>query len=270
MAPPHPTGRGARPWLVPVTAAGLTLLIGILGVGIALRYLVFPPAGPQSLAAVRDRMAQHVSAGQQALVDREYALARKEFEAARTLRQQHPQAMSGADSRQLNQLFRQTDLLADRLPNLRDLIELRKGTKNDHDWDFLFKGRYQGKAVFFDVTVSEPGGQPYQVDRFHPHPGLEGMSPELVRLHLQDLKLLQNIRPSTPVRLLFGARLADLRNEGVGEQSLRVIHLQPDSGVLLTDAGAVASLLQQPLDNDLQALLKQQADWAADLPEDGR
>jgi hypothetical protein len=45
-----------------------------------------------------------------------------------------------------------------------------------------------------------------------------------------------------------------------------VIEFEKDSGVLLTDEGAVNALGLGPIDSELRELLKQQGEWSRTLP----
>lgn len=61
----------------------------------------------------------------------------------------------------------------------------------------------------------------------------------------------------------MGARLDSIARDEAG---VWVIRFKPDSGVLLTDAEVAATASPLPLDDELQAVLRRQAEWAAELP----
>jgi hypothetical protein len=81
---------------------------------------------------------------------------------------------------------------------------------------------------------------------------------EVARVELADLVVLRDLKLDPPRRLLFGGRLARVSREKGG---LWVVHFEPDSGVLLTDAGAAAALCLGPPDRELQDVLRHQEEW---------
>ena len=81
-------------------------------------------------------------------------------------------------------------------------------------------------------------------------------------VELGSLQLLHTLPLGRPQRLLFGVRLASVALEPGGNW---VIRFDPDSGVLLTDPGAVAACYSRPLDG-LEEVLQRQAAWIAELP----
>lgn len=83
-------------------------------------------------------------------------------------------------------------------------------------------------------------------------------------MNLTDLTILSRLPLERPYRVLFGARLASVGREAGGRL---VVRFQPDSGVLLTDPGAVrACLLGQPPDDALSEVLRRQQDWLVNFP----
>jgi hypothetical protein len=123
------------------------------------------------------------------------------------------------------------------------------------EWQDRFRAQHLGKAVVFDDVVGrDPAGRPalavYRV----------GAGGEKARVALEDLRLLRRLPLDPPQRLVFGGRLASLEREDGGGW---VFHFDPDSGVLLTDAGAVAACVGPP-DADLLEVLRRQQQWLAD------
>ena len=76
------------------------------------------------------------------------------------------------------------------------------------------------------------------------------------------LKLLGNLPLDEPKRVLFGARLVNIRREAEGTC---VVRFEPDSGVLLTDVASAGLGIMIP-DPPLQQSLQQQRKWAVKLP----
>ncbi len=81
---------------------------------------------------------------------------------------------------------------------------------------------------------------------------------QIVRLALEDLTILHDMELEEAPRLIFGARLASCEIEDGGGW---VIHFEPRSGVLLTDADAVQSASSVLLDPGLKATLERQQQW---------
>jgi hypothetical protein len=86
---------------------------------------------------------------------------------------------------------------------------------------------------------------------------------EPARIDVGGLKLLAALPIERPPRLLFGARLAAVAREVPG---VWVVRFAPNSGVLLTDEGAVMASCPPPIDVEMQELLHRQEQWVGDLP----
>jgi hypothetical protein len=139
---------------------------------------------------------------------------------------------------------------------LNDALLLRR----DDEWKARFRTEHLGKAIVFDDTVAlDRSGRPalavYRVSA----------GGEAARLALEDLRLLRRLPLDVPQRMIFGGRLADLWREDGGGWAFR---FEPDSGVLLTDAGAVTACLGPP-DADLLAVLRRQQHWVSELQARG-
>ena len=79
-----------------------------------------------------------------------------------------------------------------------------------------------------------------------------------VRLALEDLVLLRDLPLDAEPRVIFGARLARCARE---EGGTWVVRFEPDSGVLLTDAGAVEACFPAAMDERLRETLVRQKGW---------
>ena len=95
-----------------------------------------------------------------------------------------------------------------------------------------------------------PNGE-YQLQNYEVGAGDERV---LVKL---DLDVFDGLALERPRRILFGARLASVAREG----GVWAVRFERDSGVLLTDEGAVAACGLVPLDAELRELLRQQDLW---------
>ncbi len=124
-----------------------------------------------------------------------------------------------------------------------------------------FNDRYRNKAVIFDDAVMRNATGRFELAVFEVRaPG------EAARVELNDLKLLNSLPLAEPQRMLFGARLARLAREERGGHGSWVIHLDPDSAVLLTEEDTAGACCPRPLDDDLRSVLQRQAGWMATLP----
>lgn len=197
-------------------------------------------------------------AGQRALAEGNFFLAAREFKVA------EPRVgddRTPAELRRLEQLRRQADLLS-RLHgrSLQEVLHEALPLRRDEEWKDRFRAQHLGKAIVFDDVVgTDPTGRPsltvYRIST----------GGESARVALEDLRILRRLPLDVPQRLVFGGRLADLwREEGGGW----VFRFDPDSGVLLTDAGAVTACLGPP-DADLLAVLRRQQKWLSELEAHG-
>lgn len=255
-APPS----GLKPWLLPLSAAGLTLVIVVVVLSLVLpRTLLNRPTGETSKGPDEaEKIAGHNSTGLRALAAGNYQLAVDEFETALGIQERNPQVLNSIDRRKLLQLHRQAALLADSLSqSLQEILRDAAGVP-DREWQAVFVRRYHGKSVVFLGETRRDAAEQFRLLDYQVFVGMEK-----ARLELKDLKLLHHLPLQDPQRLLFGARLASARREEAGEW---VVRFMPDSGVLLTDPGAATACCLQPLDKELQEVLKRQSEWLADFP----
>jgi hypothetical protein len=239
-----------------LTAAGLTLALVIVVflvilVGTNGRHL---NSGPTESAAVL------FERGQRALAEGKVRLASESLVAAQAAAERLPWSLNHAERRQLTQLHRQAALLSDLLAEpLEDVLAnaVALNELDEREWQMQFAERYRGKAVVFEDEVRrDPGGECQLLGyrlfaRGQP-----------VRLDVSELRLFRALPLDRPQRLLFGARLADVRIEPGG---VWAVHFDPDSAVLLTDPGAAAAYTPLP-PRELQELIQRQAAWVAEMP----
>jgi hypothetical protein len=227
--------------------AGSLAAIGMLLLLIKPYLRRVPETGrPPTPAAV---LHARIEAGQRALREGSFRLARNELSTAVTLRDRNPDLLGREEHRQLDQLHRQSDLLARLLDHsLEEILQQAMHQRDDAEWREKFED-YRGRTVLFDdvlrVTMGRPALGNYVVRRS----GVEA------RVALEDLTLLQQLPLDPPRRWLFGARLASCRRE---EGGVWVIRFEPDSAVLLTDEGAAAACHPGPMDAELKAVLRRQ------------
>jgi hypothetical protein len=180
-------------------------------------------------------------------------LALDSLNAALELRNRHPNTLSREEHHRLEQLWRQTDLLAHLLDQpLEEILHQAMQHRDDEEWRAKFE-HYRGRAIVFD-DVLRNGTQD--------HPILGSYVVRVGELEaivaLEDLTLLRRLPLQPPRRWLFGARLAECRREAGG---VWVFRFEPDSAVLLSDETAAEVCCPLPLDQELLDVLKQQGEW---------
>jgi hypothetical protein len=247
------SGQRSR-WVIPLAAALLTLAALVAGFLALTSYLSRPAKHEFDPAEVRT----HLQNGRQALADGFFERAQKELARAVALTDEHPQALSLAEVRDLHQLYQQSDLLALlSSQSLQEILQQAIGARSDDEWQARFRKEYQGKkTILFDdlVQVDPKKEKPVLVVQVFKVSGVK------VRVALEDLKVLRNLPLATPQRLVFGARLTRIDREDGGGW---VVGFEPDSGVLLTDedafrACAPALVEQEP---EVRDVLKRQKEW---------
>ncbi len=237
----------------------LLLLAAAAGLAAVVHFRVASPQGarPNSLPDVVASIRAHVTAGRQSLREGNFQLAADELEAAVNLRDQYVGCLPATESRELSDLCRQVVLLANLLTESLEEILRRLGGQAEREQQALFSRRYAGRAVVFDAQVWRDATGRYHLD----YSLCDGIL--LARVEIQDLQLLHDLPLQDPQRLLFGARLAGIQREAAGNWMVR---FEPASGVLLTDAEAVAASSAPPLDDDLAEVVRRQEAWMADRP----
>jgi hypothetical protein len=249
-------GQAGRPvWLWPLLAAVPTLALVIGAYAVVLHALNRPP--PASAPGDSADSDAHLQAGRKALAAGRFRLAADELQKAVARLDSQPERRRGAEGRDAAQLHRQAALLADLLSqSLGEILQLAVGS-HEEEWQAKFTQDYRTRAVVFDADVARDGAGQYRID----YDVRAGAEP--ARIEVGDLKLLAALPRDRPPRLLFGARLASISREPGG---VWVVRFQPDSGVLLTDPGAVVACCPPSDDDELPALLRRQKAWLDELP----
>jgi hypothetical protein len=215
------------------------------------------PTRPRSTAA---QLTERLQAGRRALADGAFNVALRELNEAVELRDRQPDLLTPKQSRDLNQLQRQADLLA-RVHSqpLQELLKEAVATRNEDNWRLRFDKDHKGKTVILDDVVRrDPATGKLVLAAWEVRAGSEKAV-----VALDDLLLLRALPLEPPPRLIFGGRLHSLEREAGG---VWVIHFEPDSGVLLTDADAVTACWPVPPDGDVLRTLQRQEEWLRDLP----
>jgi hypothetical protein len=246
--------KAPRPWWrAPVLAALGSLALLLVGFVLVWPLLTRPDDSANQDHPDDQPLTAQIETGRRALGQGKFRLARRLLERAIERRKDQPESLSRADSRRLNQLHRQADLLSRLLSvSLEEIARQGRLVRDPAEWDLQMED-YRGRSVIFDDMVRRNGqGRPvlmtYVVDA----------DEERVRLALEDLTLLQDLPLDDEPRLIFGARVSDCKREQGGGW---VIRFEPDSGVLLTELDAVAACLPGPPDKALEQTLARQQRW---------
>lgn len=245
----------SSPWRIPILSGGLTLVLFIAALIFVFSYS--SRSRPTSIGPAD--ISKHSRAGREALALGKFNLAASEFTAASALRERFPDALSLTERRQLLQWQRQASLLAALLSvSLEEIVRTAADLQalDDREWNAVFANRFKGHSVVFDDTIRREASGSYQMLGYSVF--LRGKP---ARIELSDLQMMRSLPLDSPRRMLFGARLADIRLEAEGTW---VIHLEPSSGVLITDASTAYAVLPIPPE-DLREVLQRQTAWTEDL-----
>jgi len=237
-----------RPWRMPLLAGIITLVLVGAAFWALLPLLTRPKHETPFSSGAADEIRQRQTSARQALAAGEYHQALKELDTAKDVSDRHPEALERDERNQLEQLYRQSDLLASLLSEPLQEIVKQASLAND-DWQTRFEKLYRGQAVLFDDQVHADGMGRASLLTYEVRLG-----DEKVRLAIEDLRIFRTVSLDPPPRVLFGARLAKVAHEAGGW----VIRFEPDSGVLFTDRDAACCV---PLDDELLSVLERQKKW---------
>lgn len=252
---PAPGGETVGRQSSPLNLRGLLLAIALGGaLAMGLIFLLVRPYLRRSVTPVDARAL--VQTGVYQLREGNVHLALKELNAALAQCNRHPDALTREEHRRLEQLHRQTNLLAQLLDQpLEEIVLQAMQHRSDEEWREKF-AHYRGRTVVFDDVLRRDARGRLVLGYYRIRAaGVEA------RVALEDLALLRQLPLDPPCRCLFGVRLADCRREEGGIWTLR---FEPDSAVLLTDESAAAACCPLPLEEELRAVLKRQDEWLRD------
>jgi hypothetical protein len=200
------------------------------------------------------RAAEHLTSARRHEREGSYRLADRDLTAVLRLREPFPNRV-GPSRAALRTERRQVALLADLLAeSLQEVTRNAVGLREE--WRILFQERYAGKAVAFDARVLPDAGGSMHVDY-----ALE-VAGAAAEIDVASLDLWAHLPIRQPTRVAFGARLGAI----TGGRGRWVVGFLPTSGVLFTSEEMLGGL-SFAVDEDLRAVLRRQAEWAADLPE---
>jgi hypothetical protein len=245
---------GINPWLWPIMAGGLTLAIVSAVLVLILSHLQTNRTGrPSQPSRTTADVESRIQTARKAIAGGDLKKAVEELDAARELIRQQPDLVPAIEARRLAALQREVALVNDWPREPLEQILARVGKLNPREWDVVVAG-YRGKPAIFDLEVRrDPTGR-YRVE------GKRPAGEVTLRLELQNLAVLHPLPLADPQRLIFGARVTEIRREGAGTYA---VLFEPDSGVLLTDPEVAAKCFLQPLDEPMREVIRRQADWLA-------
>jgi hypothetical protein len=141
--------------------------------------------------------------------------------------------------------------------SLEEILRQASLARDEAEWQAEFQRDYHGKTVVFDDVVGrDDASRPFLTA----HQVFAG--DEKARLALEDLTLLHDLPLEPSQRLLFGARLLRCGREKGGTW---VVRFEPDSAVLLTDAGAAAACCPALIGDDVKEVLQRQQRWLENM-----
>lgn len=242
-----------RPWRAPLVAAGVCGAAVVAGFFAALPHLSRPAGGAIVAKDDPQRALGGIPAVRAALAGGKFHLAARLSDEALQARRRWPAQLTPAEGRELDQLWREAQLLARLSPrSLEEVVRHAMLVRDAEEWSGHWAD-YQGRSVIFDDVVRrDADGQPVLANHAVEVEGAK------VRLALEDLAVLRDLPLDDGPRLVFGARLARCARE---EGGVWVVRFEPESGVLLTDVGAVEACIPGPADEGLREALARQKAW---------
>ena len=242
------------PWRIPLLAgAGTFALVAVIFA------LIFhfsknrnslPAGDPES-------MSEHFAAGKKLFAHGQFHEAIRELDEALVLHQKHPDSLSSVDRKRLVQMHREVGLFLDLLSESVEEILLQAAAEHDdREWQAVFTDRYRGKSLIFLAGIHRDSSNRWALD-YEVFVG-----DKRARIDWENLQLLRSLPLNESHRLLVGVRLATVEPEA---GRTWVVRLQPDSGVLLTDGDALATVYSRPPEG-IDEVLKRQAAWVAEMP----
>jgi hypothetical protein len=145
------------------------------------------------------------------------------------------------------------DLLSD---SVEEILMQAAAEHDDREWQAVFADRYRGKSLIFLAGIHRDSSNRWVLDYD------VFVGDRRARIDWENLQLLRSLPLNGSERLLLGVRLANVEPEAGASWLVR---LQPDSGVLLTDGDALATVYSRPPEG-IDEVLKRQAAWVAEMP----
>ena len=239
---------------MPITAGVATLAL----VAVALA-LIFHSAAKRNSIQESDpkSITDHFAAGKNFFEHGQFHEAIRQFEEALVLHQRHPEVLTSADRKRLVQMHREAQIFVDLLSvSVEEILNQAAAEQDDSEWQAAFSKRYRGKSVIFLAGIHRDSSNHWLLDYE------VFVRDKRARIDWENLQLLRDLPLNESHRVLLGVRLANVEPEPGRSW---VVRLQPDSGVLLTDGDALATVFSQPPES-IEEVLKRQEAWAAEMP----
>jgi len=242
------------PWRIPLLAGTGTLALVVLAFALIFHFSKgrdsFSDNDPKSIS-------EHFAAGKKLFGQGQFHEAVRELDEALALHQKYSDSLSAADRKRLVQMHREAHLFINLFSeSLEDVLSQAAAEHDDAEWRAVFADRYESKSVIFFAGIRRDSSNQWALDYdlF--------VRDKQARIDWENLQLLRNLPFDQSQRLLLGVRLASVEPEAGGTW---VVRLQPDSGVLLTNADALANIFLRPPEG-IDEVLKRQAGWVAEMP----
>jgi hypothetical protein len=234
------------------------MLVGAFALAIIAFTIIFQLSKKQSSSSDDSKsMTEHFAAGKKLLGQGRFHDAIRELDEAVAIREKNPNALSALDRKTLIQLHREGHLFADLLNEpLEDILFQATAELDEREWQAVFSDRYKGKSFIILAGTRRDNSNHWLLDYD------VFVRDKRARIDWENLHLLRDLHLDQPQRLLLGARLANVEPEAGGTW---VIRLEPDSGVLVTDAEAFSTVFSLPPEG-WEPVIKRQAAWVAEMP----
>jgi hypothetical protein len=243
-----------RSWRAPLLAGGVCTALVLVGFALMLPSLPRRPKdeNPSEGRPELPDLVSRIDAGRTALAQGKFHMGHRLLTEAVELRAQWPGQLSSSQNTDLIQLHRQARLLSVlSARSVEEMIRHGRLVRDAEEWKAQFAD-YRGRGIIFDDIVRLEDSVPVLINH------VIEVDDEIVRVALADLKVLGDLPLDGGIRVVFGAQLASCMREEGGRWVLR---FEPESGVLLTDLGAVEACFLTPVNNDLRLTIERQRRW---------
>jgi len=242
------------PWRIPLLAGAGTFALVVVALALILHF----SKKANSVSENDPKSVSGLLAASKRLFEQgQFHEAVRQLEETLSLHEKHPESLSSADRKRLVQMHKEARIFVDLLSeSLDEILAHAAAEHDDGEWQAVFSDRYRGKSLIFLAGIHRDSSSHWVLDYdiF--------IGDRRARIDWENLRLFHDLPLNESHRLLVGARLANVEPEAGGSW---VARLQPSSGVLITDADALAAIYSRPPDG-VNEVLKRQAAWVMELP----
>jgi hypothetical protein len=229
-------------WFSPVRLLIAAMLLVVAGTAALTIHLTRRGELTGDIVAARRAWMKHLEAG-------DFAKARPVLEQAAAEIKRYGE--DSHDWREVDQLAREVALFSE-LPEQpwAELLQVVR-SMSPADSSEYFRDKLEHPPMIFDVYVSPSGDglAAFRVDT------MIFLGQEAARLDLTDFKLFKSLAPGLSTRFVFGARIRSI--ERSADSTVWVIHLVPDSGVMIT-SDVCLDKVGWPIDDGTRSVLEDQ------------